>query len=70
MFVGVLVGLNEALRPVNYRTESVATGMQSQKSHQRELVDGSDPGYKEIGFRNSRIPPTEVGGLFKSSLFM
>src|SRR6266705_5670678 len=38
MFVGVLVGLNEALRPVNYRTESVATGMQSQKSHQLPLV--------------------------------
>src|SRR5438445_2215828 len=41
-----------------------------EKSHQRKLVDCfSDPAYKEIGFRNLRIPPTEVGGLFfRSSL--
>ena len=39
------------------------------KSHQRKLVDGSDPAYKEIGFRNLGIPPTEVGGLFRSDLF-
>ena|SRR5260370_4241945 len=28
------------------------------KSHQRELVDGSDSAYKGIGFRNLGIPPT------------
>ena len=35
--------------------------MKSQKSHQREFLDGSDPVYKEMGFRDLRIPPTEVG---------
>ena len=48
-----------AEKSVCFRSDLVKT----QKSHQRKLVDGSDPTYKEIGFRNLRIPPTEVGGI-------
>ena len=33
---------------------------ENSESHQRELVDGSDPAYKEIGFRNLRIPPRKL----------
>jgi hypothetical protein len=38
------------------------------KYHQRQLVDGSDPTYggeREV----HKIPPTGVGGLFRSGLF-
>src|SRR6266566_3061989 len=38
------------------------------ESHQRELVDVSDPASKEIDLRSLRIPPTAVGGWFRSSL--
>jgi len=42
--------------------------LQKPKFHQRQLVDGSDPTYKsDIGFA-SLIPPTAVGGYFRSSL--
>ena len=43
-----------------------------QKSHpreSREWVDGSDPTYSS-GLLNLRIPPTEVGGSFRSNLFV
>ena len=36
------------------------------KSHQRKLVDCSNPAYKLATF--SQIPPAEAGGLFKPSL--
>src|SRR5204863_9822185 len=39
--------------------------VRAQKSHQRKLVDGSDPTYR-LGPQNLRIPPTEVGGWFRS----
>jgi hypothetical protein len=32
------------------------------ESHQRQLVDGSDPTYKKHVSRNAEIPPTAVGG--------
>src|SRR5437773_1684913 len=38
------------------------------ESHQRKLVDISDPIYKRGLAESTKIPPTEVGGLFRSSL--
>jgi hypothetical protein len=38
----------------------------SSESHQRQLVDGSSPSYKDALI--FRIPPTAVGGWFKSKL--
>ena len=38
------------------------------KSHQRELVDGSSPTYKSRSTLVLEIPPTGVGGWFKSDL--
>jgi hypothetical protein len=40
-----------------------------QKFHPREWVDGSDPTYSSE-LLTLRIPPTEVGGLFRSNLFV
>src|SRR5258705_6306444 len=37
------------------------------ESHQRQLVDGSDPTYRD-GLPNLGIPPTAVGGWFRSNL--
>jgi hypothetical protein len=41
--------------------------VRTQKSHQRQLVDCSGPTYKER-LLNLGIPPTAVGGLFRSNL--
>src|SRR5688572_3087106 len=41
---------------------------QKPKSHQLQLVDGSDPTYKSNHQLASLIPPTAVGGYFRSSL--
>src|SRR5687768_7477329 len=49
--------------PREHRFASIA------KSHQRELVVGSDPTYTERQHENREIPPTGVGGWFRSSLF-
>jgi hypothetical protein len=38
------------------------------ESHQRQLVDGSDPAYKKNCTKTKRIPPTAVGGWFRSCL--
>jgi hypothetical protein len=38
------------------------------ESHQRQLVDGSDPAYKEDVLKDVGIPPTAVGGWFRSNL--
>src|SRR5215510_44973 len=40
----------------------------SHESHQRQLVDRSSPFYKHPTFCLPRIPPTAVGGSFKSFL--
>src|SRR5512132_996734 len=42
--------------------------VKTQESHPREWVDGSDPTYQSSADPLG-IPPTGVGGLFKSSLF-
>jgi hypothetical protein len=38
------------------------------KSHQRQLVDSSSPAYKTQRTQSQQIPPTAVGGWFKSCL--
>src|SRR3981081_3188655 len=43
--------------------------VKTQESHPREWVDCSGPTYLS-GLLNLRIPPTEVGGLFRSNLFV
>jgi len=40
----------------------------AQESHQRQLVDGSSPTYKSWSPLILEIPPTAVGGWFKSDL--
>src|SRR6201991_2329551 len=40
----------------------------SAQSHQRQLVDGSDPFYLAVRQRVGPIPPTAVGGWFRSFL--
>jgi len=42
--------------------------VKNSKSHPREWVDCSDSFYKEAKGA-TKIPPTEVGGLFRSNLF-
>ena len=44
--------------------------METQKSHPREWVDCSHPAYITSGLLNIRIPPTEVGGWFRSNLLV
>jgi hypothetical protein len=52
---------------IQYGTGSSNDRVKTQKSHQRKLVDCSDPTYIR-GLLDLRIPPTEVDGLFRSSL--
>jgi hypothetical protein len=42
--------------------------IQPSKSHQRQLVDRSSPNYNDAPIQASKIPPTAVGGSFKSKL--
>src|SRR6266404_4292860 len=45
--------------------QPIKTCSETNKSHQRQFVDGSDPTYKDL-LRNQQIPPTAVGGWFRS----
>src|ERR1700754_2319821 len=53
-----MVQILSTLRPANV----------SAQSHQRQLVDGSDPFYLAVRQRVGPIPPTAVGGWFRSFL--